>query len=97
MTLVIRVCYDGGLYTRMGHCVVAANVSSWEPRWPRSGQLRIGEMTDFVQMIWRQEEGQDVAQYAVMLAVILVIAGGTIRLIGSHAGNIFASVSRSIQ
>jgi Flp pilus assembly pilin Flp len=33
--------------------------------------------------LWRDEEGQDIAEYAVMLAVILVIVVGTIRLIGS--------------
>ena len=55
------------------------------------------EMTDFHGSAWRQEEGQDVAEYAVMLAVILAIAIGTIRLIGSHAGNVFASVGSAIQ
>ena len=32
--------------------------------------------------LWRDEDGQDIAEYAVMLAVILVIVVGTIRLIG---------------
>lgn len=35
--------------------------------------------------LWREEQGQDIAEYAVMLAVILVIVVGTIRLIGSNA------------
>jgi Flp pilus assembly pilin Flp len=46
---------------------------------------------------WRDEEGQDIAEYAVMLAVILVIVVGTIRLIGSNANNVFSSVASSIQ
>ena len=54
-------------------------------------------MTGVLRKAWRQEEGQDVAEYAVMLAVILAIAIGTIRLIGSHAGNVFASVGSAIQ
>ena len=54
-------------------------------------------MTDSIRRAWRQEEGQDVAEYAVMLAVILAIAIGTIRLIGSHAGDVFASVGSAIQ
>jgi Flp pilus assembly pilin Flp len=54
-------------------------------------------MTDFPYQAWRQEDGQDVAEYAVMLAVILAIAIGTIRLIGSHAGNVFANVGSAIQ
>jgi Flp pilus assembly pilin Flp len=55
------------------------------------------ELTDFLYNVWRQDEGQDVAEYAVMLAVILAIAIGTIRLIGSHAGDVFASVGSAIQ
>lgn len=44
-----------------------------------------------------QDEGQDIAEYAVMLAVILVIVVGTIRLIGSNANHTFSSVASSIQ
>ena len=47
--------------------------------------------------LWRAEEGQDIAEYAVMLAVILVIVVGTIRLIGSNANTVFSSVASSIQ
>jgi Flp pilus assembly pilin Flp len=43
------------------------------------------------------ETGQDIAEYAVMLAVILVIVVGTIRLIGSNANNVFSSVASSVQ
>jgi pilus assembly protein Flp/PilA len=46
--------------------------------------------------IWKDEQGQDIAEYAVMLAVILVIVVGTIRLIGSNANNVFSSVASSI-
>ena len=46
--------------------------------------------------LWSEEEGQDIAEYAVMLAVILVIVVGTIRLIGGNANNVFSSVSSSI-
>jgi Flp pilus assembly pilin Flp len=50
----------------------------------------------FLRQIWFDEQGQDVAEYAVMLAVILVIVVGTIRLIGSNANNVFSSVASSI-
>ncbi|HXM63550.1 MAG TPA: hypothetical protein VN950_21995 [Terriglobales bacterium] len=46
--------------------------------------------------LWSDEQGQDVAEYAVMLAVILVIVVGTIRLIGGNANNVFSSVASSI-
>jgi Flp pilus assembly pilin Flp len=47
--------------------------------------------------LWSDEEGQDIAEYSVMLAVILVIVVGTVRLIGSNAGAIFSQVGSSIQ
>jgi Flp pilus assembly pilin Flp len=47
--------------------------------------------------MWKDDRGQDVAEYAVMLAVILVIVVGTIRLIGSNANNVFSSVGSAIQ
>jgi Flp pilus assembly pilin Flp len=52
---------------------------------------------DLVRTVWREQEGQDIAEYAVMLAVILVIVVGTIRLIGSNANNVFSSVASTIQ
>ena len=54
-------------------------------------------MTDFGKLLWRNEEGQDIAEYSVMLAVILVIVIGTVRLIGSNAGNVFSMVGSAIQ
>jgi len=47
--------------------------------------------------LWNEQNGQDIAEYAVMLAVILVIVVGTIRLIGSNANNVFSNVASSIQ
>ncbi len=54
-------------------------------------------MAKWLQKIWNDDQGQDVAEYAVMLAVILVIVVGTIRLIGSNANNVFSSVGSAIQ
>ncbi len=53
-------------------------------------------MKKFFQQLWSDERGQDIAEYAVMLAVILVIVVGTIRLIGSNANNVFSSVGSAI-
>jgi len=47
--------------------------------------------------LWNDEVGQDIAEYAVMLAVILVLVVGTIRLVGSNANNAFSSVASTIQ
>jgi len=54
-------------------------------------------MTDLAIFLWRSEEGQDIAEYAVMLAVILVIVIGTVRLIGGNANNVFSSVASQIK
>jgi Flp pilus assembly pilin Flp len=45
----------------------------------------------------RNTEAQDVAEYAIMLAVVLVIVVGTVRMIGSNAGTVFSQVASGIQ
>lgn len=54
-------------------------------------------MMQLMRRLWSEQEGQDIAEYAVMLAVILVIVVGTIRLIGSNANTVFSNVASSIQ
>ena len=55
-----------------------------------------GDMLQFCRNLWSDEQGQDIAEYAVMLAVILVIVIGTVRLIGTNANNVFNSVASSM-
>lgn len=50
-----------------------------------------------LEQLWNDERGQDIAEYAVMLAVILIIVVGTVRLIGSNANNVFSQVGSTIQ
>lgn len=54
-------------------------------------------MLELLSRVLKEEQGQDIAEYAVMLAVILVIVVGTIRLIGSNANTVFSNVASSIQ
>ncbi|MFZ3266747.1 MAG: Flp family type IVb pilin [Terriglobales bacterium] len=54
-------------------------------------------MLQFFRDIWSDEQGQDIAEYAVMLAVILVLVIGTVRLIGTNANTAFSSVASSLQ
>ncbi|HTT24914.1 MAG TPA: hypothetical protein VMG82_38725 [Candidatus Sulfotelmatobacter sp.] len=54
-------------------------------------------MSALMLRLWSEEDGQDIAEYAVMLAVILVLVVGTIRLVGSNANNAFSSVASSLQ
>ena len=53
-------------------------------------------MATLLQQLWTDERGQDIAEYAVMLAVILVIVIGTVRLIGGNANNVFSSVASQV-
>jgi len=53
-------------------------------------------MSKLIRMLWSEDAGQDIAEYAVMLAVILVLVVGTVRLIGSNANNAFSSVASSL-
>ena len=54
-------------------------------------------MKHLAKLLWRNDEGQDVAEYAVMLAVILVIVIGTVKLIGTNANNVFSAAASNIQ
>jgi Flp pilus assembly pilin Flp len=54
-------------------------------------------MSKLIHRLWSEDSGQDIAEYAVMLAVILVLVVGTVRLIGSNANNAFSSVASSLQ
>jgi Flp pilus assembly pilin Flp len=65
-------------------------------QWVDNRALEGGFMNT-LHRLWNDDAGQDIAEYAVMLAVILVIVVGTIRLIGSNSNNVFSSVSSSLQ
>lgn len=51
----------------------------------------------YLASLWSDDQGQDIAEYAVMLAVILVLVVGTIRLIGSNSNTVFSEVASSVQ
>jgi Flp pilus assembly pilin Flp len=53
-------------------------------------------MVQLMKRLYSEEQGQDIAEYAVMLAVILVLVVGTVRLIGGSSNNVFSSVASSI-
>ena len=54
-------------------------------------------MAHFMLTLWKDDQGQDIAEYAVMVAVILIIVVGTIRVIGTNANTVFSSTASSIQ
>jgi Flp pilus assembly pilin Flp len=77
--------YENELYRSQRHSRINPD------RDPEDSLARI--MSKF----WREDVGQDIAEYAVMLAVILVLVVGTVRLIGSNANTAFSSVASSLQ
>src|ERR1700722_4873496 len=79
--------------------------ASWSPQTlgsavPSQKLMRAEEgeqMRKLMNRLWTEDAGQDIAEYAVMLAVILVLVVGTVRLIGSNANNVFSNAASSIQ
>ncbi len=51
----------------------------------------------FIHHLAKQTEGQDVAEYAIMLAVVLVIVLGMVNMIGANATTVFSQVASGIQ
>jgi len=70
--------------------VVCTHFGAWDPTQEEG-------MFAAVQRLWFDDSGQDIAEYAVMLAVILVLVVGTVRLIGSNANTAFSEVASSVQ
>jgi Flp pilus assembly pilin Flp len=69
----------------------------WDHGKNKKAEEPVASILENIWRIGKDESGQDIAEYAVMLAVILVIVVGTIRLIGSNANNVFSNVASSLQ
>lgn len=63
-------------------------------KWKGAGRRAMSTM---IHRLWSEDAGQDIAEYAVMLAVILVLVVGTVRLIGSNANTAFSNVASTLQ
>jgi Flp pilus assembly pilin Flp len=93
---------DDGGWRNLVSVVNASRKGTWARASPLvldANPARVGgvnNMTNLLHRLWSEDEGQDIAEYSVMLAVILVIVVGTIRLIGGNANNVFSAVSSSI-
>jgi Flp pilus assembly pilin Flp len=94
---VQRICRVISEMTRRSQTQQNATHLFSGPLPTRRAFLGSNHMTQFCRHIWSDDEGQDIAEYAVMLAVILVIVIGTIRLIGSNANNVFSSVANEMK
>ena len=67
------------------------------PEWAIPTQKDGSILWRVPEILRNEDAGQDIAEHAVMLAVILVIVVGTVRLIGSNSNNVFSSISSSLQ
>jgi Flp pilus assembly pilin Flp len=47
--------------------------------------------------LWSNDDGQGITEYAVLLAVILALVVGTVRLVGSNANSAFSNVASILQ
>ena len=54
------------------------------------------QMKQLLRTLWADESGQDVAEYAVMLAVILVLVIATVKAIGTNADKTFTNTSNAL-
>jgi Flp pilus assembly pilin Flp len=54
-------------------------------------------MSAWLSQLWFDDQAQDVAEYAIMLTIGIVLVVGTVRLLGAHADNVFSSVGSAIQ
>jgi Flp pilus assembly pilin Flp len=54
-------------------------------------------MRVWLSRLWFDDQGQDVAEYAIMLTIAIVLVVGTVRLLAARANNVFSSVGSAIQ
>jgi Flp pilus assembly pilin Flp len=54
-------------------------------------------MRPMLRNLWSDQRGQGVAEYAIMLVVVLTLALGAIRAIGSHSNELFRSIVSAIE
>lgn len=86
--------------TKSGELGIAAEAMGppiWAAIFVNCSCNGVQNMNHLLRKMWRDDDGQDIAEYAVMLAVILVLVVGTIRLVGSNANNVFSSAASTLQ
>ena len=51
---------------------------------------------NILRKMWTDDQGQDVAEYALMLAVILVVVVASIKAIGTAANTVFTNTGNAL-
>jgi len=63
---------------------------------PVTALVHGGEMLEILRRVWSQDSGQDIAEYAMMLAVILLIVAATVSSIGTNANTVFGNAANAL-
>jgi len=53
-------------------------------------------MRQLLNRMYFADEGQDVAEYAIMLGVVLVLVVGTVQMIAANSNNVFSGIASKI-
>ncbi len=53
-------------------------------------------MLELLRHVWMDDDGQDIAEYALMLAVVLLLVVASVSAIGTNANTIFNSAASSL-
>lgn len=93
---VIRQSHHAGTFRPL---CISVHTAKFEPAAVQSSgfaRLEGESVKTLLDRLIRDESGQDIAEYAIMLAVILIIVVGTVKLIGGNANNTFSSVASTL-
>jgi pilus assembly protein Flp/PilA len=61
--------------------------------------MRRGDMTRLARRVaefWKSEDGPTAVEYAVMLALIIVVCLGSIAVLGRNSNNTYTSVGKTV-
>lgn len=53
-------------------------------------------MRKYLKRMWRDEEGQDLTEYALIMALISLLAVAVLKVIGFTVANVFSTASSSM-
>jgi Flp pilus assembly pilin Flp len=55
-----------------------------------------GKMKTLIMKLWKEEQGQDLVEYALLLTLIALVAGTTIKNVGTTLNAIFTNANSSL-
>jgi Flp pilus assembly pilin Flp len=53
-------------------------------------------MLTMLRRVWSEDCGQDIAEYAMMLAVVLILVTSTVSSVGNNAKNVFSATATKL-